>query len=239
MILPTLLATAALVPNWTGEFVMTIKGQGRATGASPNFGTWKIDREARGSIALTKNRKGAGIARTPDSYNEERYEFWIAESRTPVKMRINDKVTIYGPLFSPKEIRDDLYLFQCPMQDSHGEWAEGKVGSPILQFDYQEGKFLFEAPRIYAKARNYFQRKFVKGPKKWTDTKPIVRDETELEFEITGALNHSDWYHQSGKFQKDQTEIVLTRKFDIRVNLGASVKAPKVEAEWTLVLRKQ
>lgn len=178
---------------------------------------------------------GAGIARTTDPKNEARYSAWIADSKQPAELKVHDKVWVYGPLFSPQEIRDDVTTYDCPIE---GEgFAAGKVASAILQIDHQAGTFTLEAPRIYAKGNTRFIRKFVKGPPKWVATKPLDRTDTNIEFEIVTGLSHETWYHMSGPFKEGQTEIDLSRKVDFKVNLGASIKSPSVTGELKLVLK--
>lgn len=222
--------------RWEGEFVLTITGSGKASGRAPNQGSWSVNRTARGTIVLDNSFAGAGIARTTDPKNETRYSSWIANSKQVAELKVHDRVWVYGPLFSPQEIRDDVTTYDCPIE---GEgYAPGKVASAILQIDHQAGTFTLEAPRIYAKGNNRFVRKFVKGPPKWVATKPIDKTDTDVEFEIVSGLNQPEtWYRMSGPYKEGQTEIDLSRKIDFHVNLGASIKAPSVSADLKLILK--
>lgn len=227
-------------PVWKGDFTLTIKGIGNATGPGPSTGKWNILREAKGTIILDRTFQGAGIARTPDSKNTTRYETWISDSKRPIEMRMHDTVIVRGPMFAVNQIRRDTFHFDCPKDPKSSEWQAGKVGSPILQFDYQKGIFEIEAPRIYATTQTYFRRDFVAGPKKWTDHKPIIEDKEELEFEVIHGLSQpKEWFRWTGPFKKDQREILFNGRFAFGPVLGASILNQKVYGELTLKLQKE
>lgn len=229
----------ASASTWSGAFTITIEGGGIATGPGPSTGKWNIAREAKGTIVLDRTFRGAGIARTPDSKNLDRYETWIADTKQPIEMRIHDLVTVRGPLFAKNEIRFDTIRYHCPQDPSSTEWQPGKVGSAILQVDHKTGKFEFDMPRFYARAQTYFKRDFVEGPKSWTSQKPIVKDEEEYEFEIIhGLVQPKEWFKLTGPFRPDQKEIVIERKFTFGPPLGSSILNQKVPAAFKLVLRK-
>lgn len=224
---------------WRGDFTLTIQGQGKAKGPSPNTGNWDIHREARGTIILDRSFAGGGIAGTSDSNNTTRYQAWVSTSKRPIEMRIRDTIGVYGPLFAPNQIRQDTYRYTCPLEATK-EWQPGKVGTPILQFDLKEGTYTFESPRIYAQVEDHFHRDFVKGPPKWTSTKPIDKKVMELEFEMIHGLNQpKEWFKMSGPYRPDMKKIVLTRSLPFSVPLGASIPGQALKAEWKLVLEKQ
>ncbi|MDK3162445.1 hypothetical protein QPK87_38755 [Kamptonema cortianum] len=201
-------------------------------------GKWKVSREARGKISLEHIFKGAGIAGTPDSKNEKRYETWISYIKHPVQMKINDEITLRGPLFAPNQIRFDTNRYRTPGKESTGEWQTGKVGSPILQFDHTQGTFTFESPRIFARTDTYFKREFVAGPKAWTSQKPILNDTYEIEFEmIHGLTQPKEWFKLTGKYVPGQKEVVLTRSFPFTVPLGVDIVGQKLDAKLTLILK--
>ena len=225
--------------QWEGEFVFTISGTGRASGPSPNFGTWNINREAKGKIVLAKSFRGGGIAGTKDTNNLKRYETWIADAKLPIQIQIHDSIVVYGPLFSASNIRNDTTKVDCPPLDSKEKWQIGKVASSILQFDERNGSFEFESPRIYGKAQHSFSREFVKGPSSWTKKEPILNKSEPLEYEMIHDLNQpKEWFFVKGKYKVGQKEVVLTRELPITVPLGASIKAQNLKAKFVLVLKK-
>lgn len=114
----TAMAPPQLDDTWAGDFVVTIRGNGKKQGIKPAWAEWSMDREARGTIAFDRRFKGGGIARTPDSSNLDRYETWVGDAGGPVEMRVNDKVVYYGPLFEPRNIRLDTTIVQCPPMPS-------------------------------------------------------------------------------------------------------------------------
>jgi len=236
-----LMAPPKLTDTWSGEMVITISGKGRAEGVKPNWGEWDINREVRGTITFDRKFKGAGISGTPDSRNESRYETWVADSRGPVQMKINDSTIVYGPLFEPKNIRHDTTLVQVPPKGTTtlDGWMIGKYELPILQIDSKTGTYTYESPRIYAKGYTLFTRKFVKGPKDWTSKKPLVKEDFPIEYEVRFDLAQPDgWFKITGKFAPGQNEINLSRKFEFAPKLGASVTAPKLNAEMKLILKR-
>ncbi len=230
---------APAATTWSGDFTITIKGQGKATGPGPSNGKWDISRECRGKIVFDRTFAGAGIAGTTDSRNTSRYEAWISDIKQPIEMRMHDTITVRGPLFAVNQIRFDTFRYNCPEDPKSEAWQSGKVGSPILQFDYVKGTFEFETPRFFATTKAFFQREFVAGPKSWTSKKPIVEDKSELEFEIIHGLSQPrDWFKISGPFNRDQKEIVINRKFAFGPVLGASILNQKVYAEFKLTLKR-
>ncbi len=231
--------THASTEVWNGEFTITIKGSGSAKGPGPSVGKWGIDRAARGSFVLDQTFTGAGIAGTPDSKNATRYESWISTTKAPIEMRIRDLVTVRGPLFAANQIRFDTFKWNCPYPQRDEAWQSGKVGSGILQFDYQSGTYTFETPRFFATCRAYFSREFVEGPKSWTSNPPILRDKDELEFEIIhGLIQPKDWFRVTGPYAKGQTEIQVERGFDFGPPLGASILNQKVRAVLKMTFKK-
>jgi hypothetical protein len=221
--------------SWSGEFTFVFKSEGKAA-KNTTTSYWKIDREAKGTITVDQRFKGAGIAGTKDSYDIQRYESWVSTIKRPIQMRIKEEVGIKGPLFSPDEIRRDTSRYTCPPT---GEgWQTGKVGSPILQFDRQEGTFTFESPRIFAKTHKYFRREFVSGPPKWMKNPTLINEEDDIEFEMIHELNQPDeWFKIAGSFKPGQTEVVLSRKFPFSAKLGSVILNQKIEGVFTLVLR--
>lgn len=209
-------------------------------GPKPAWADWDIDREVRGTFVFDRTFKGAGIARTPDSRNEARYETWLADKRNPLKMRVNDVVHYYGPLFEARNIRFDTSIFQCPPKSAPTEdgYLDGYIQLPILQLDYQTGEFLWEMPTYIAKGYDYFIRKFVKGDKKWVATKPLEVIGRPVDFTLTSGLNFgNDWAHVRGKFTKGQETIDLSRKFVVRAVTASLIPKP-LNAEMKCVLNR-
>jgi len=233
-----LLQTNLPASTWSGEFTLTIKGQGRVANNVINA-TWKVDRVARGTLVLDRTFRGAGIAGTPSARDTARYEAWVTDRRRPITMQVNDSGTFYGPLFSRDNIRQDTQRWQCPAKGSPD--AAGQVASAILQFDYEKGTFTFESPRLFARCDLYFRRDFLKGPKE-TVPKPsiMLEDRVDVAFEIIHRLNQPDeWRVMTGSFKPGQTEIVLSRTFPFTWPLQTEMfPGGKLEAELVLVLRK-
>lgn len=230
-----------LANTWTGEMVLRINGKGRAEGAKPSWGEWDINREVRGTITFDRTFRGAGIAGTPDSRNEKRYETWVSDARLAIKMKVNDRTVIYAPLHSPTNIRHDTTLVNVPPKGTTTEdgWMTGKAELPILQIDHQTGTFIYESPRFYTKGFRHFTRKFVKGSPDWVKNKPLVQEEFPIEYEVRfDLMQPTEWFKISGKFAPGQKEVVLSRKFKFSPVLGASIKDQPLNAEMTLVLRR-
>lgn len=235
------LMTAPLEDTWTGEMVFRIWGKGRVLGAKPSWGEWDIDREVRGTITFDRKFKGAGIARTPDSRNETRYETWVSDARLPIRMKANDTTIIYAPLHSPTNIRHDITLVQVPPKGTATPdgWMVGKAELPILQIDYQSGTYTYESPRIYTNGYKQFTRKFVKGSKDWLAHAPLLQEEFPIEYEARfDLMQPTEWFKLTGKFSPGQKEISLSRSFNFSPVLGASFPPQKLKAELTLVLRR-
>lgn len=235
------LLNPSLDDTWTGEMVFRIWGKGRVEGTKPSWGEWNIDREVRGTITFDRKFKGAGIARTPDSRNETRYETWVSDARLPIRMKANDTTIIYAPLHSPTNIRHDITVVQVPPKGTTTEdrWMIGKAELPILQIDHQSGTYIYESPRIYTKGYKQFTRKFVKGSKDWVSHAPLLQEEFPIEYEVRFDLAQpTEWFRLSGKFAPGQKEISLSRSFSFSPVLGASFPDQKLKAELKLVLRR-
>ena len=149
LLLPILLQAKAVAPgpSWTGELTLTMKGHGTvektlSTGVRMQV-TWKVDRVARGTVVLDRMFKGGGIAGTPNTRDTVRYETWIANSRQPLVMEVNDTATYFGPVGTPKQIALDVARYRCPAADARD--PAGQLRSSILQFDYEKGTYSFEA----------------------------------------------------------------------------------------------
>lgn len=234
-----LLPPSAQPTGWEGEFVMTVRGEGSIK-KGPATARWKIDREARGKIVLDRRIEGAVVALSPDRNNKERYESWIGSGKVPFTMHVRDEIIERGPLFNPKEIRRDTTRLTCPDPANGGTVGQGALGWPVLQIDLQTGRYTWEAPRIEAPTRSFFQREFVEGPKAWTNRQPIVQDKLDLGFQIIHKLNQpKEWFSFSGSFDKDATQITLTRSFPFTVMLMAGLTPPKVDTQLTLILRRR
>lgn len=239
-------ATLALLPAlltpkeiWSGEFVFSITGKGKATGPKPNWGEWDINREAKGKIILSRTFRGAGLARSEDSRNEQRYETWVGETKEEIDIHMNDRIYVYGPLFAENQIRGDTYLYQVPKKGSESRFAKGKVAAAILQIDFKTNTFTFESPRYYGTVFTSFKREFLKGPKSWTDKKPILKEEDALEFEMIHGLNQPDQFFRiTGSFKEGQVQIDMTKNHPFTVPLGASVKAQNLKAKFSLILKR-
>lgn len=225
--------------GWEGEFVMTIRGEGSVK-KGPSTARWKIDREARGKIILDRRIEGAVVVNSPDRNNTQRYESWIGSGTVPFTMRVRDEIVERGPLFSPKEIRRDTTRLTCPDPAGGGTVGQGALGWPTLQIDRELGRYTWEAPRVEAPTRSFFQREFIEGPKAWTSRKPLLKDELDLGFQIIHKLNQpKEWFSFTGPIDKDATQITLSRSFPFTVMLMAGLTPPKVEAQLTLILRRR
>ena len=241
-LLSVLLVAASLqgkvAESWRGDFTLTIKGQGRVANALI-IGTWKVDRQARGTIVLDRSFRGGGIAGTESTRDTVRYQTWIANARQPIEMQVHDTGSFYGPLFSPKNIRLDTQRYTCPAPGRAD--ARGEVASGILQFDYQKGTVTFETPRIYSACEQYMQRAFVKGPPEWTAKAPIMLQQgVDGAFEMVhGLVTPAEWVRITAPYTAGQTEVVLSRSFPFAWPLQTEMFPPgRLEAELVLVLRK-
>lgn len=239
LILLTQSGSNKLPGQWRGEYVLTIKGEGTIKN-STSTARFKINRESRGTIILDRGEKGASIAGSPEYNNLSRYESWNGNYVTKQQGKIKDEVIQRGPLFHPKNIRRDTLRVTAPADPVTGEWATGELGWPTFQIDLKENTFMWDAPRIEVPSKRYFQREFVEGPKDWTSNKPIVEDKVELGYQIIHDLNQPrEWFRITGKFKPGQTELNLSKKFAFSPMLMQGLTPPKLEAEWTLVLKKQ
>ena len=245
LLLPVLLQTkvAASKPAWTGDFTLTVRGGGTIEERLPAGGkmqvTWKVDRVARGRIVLDRMFKGGGIAGTPNTRDTLRYETWIADSRQPIEMLVNDSATYFGPIASPRNITLDVARYRCPAQGESDPKAQ--VRSSILQFDVEQGSYAFESPRIFSRCDVSYLRTPKQGPPEWMAKAPFDLESrpVDLEFEMIHKMNPLDeWRVMKGTFTKGATEIVLTRSFTFEwMHPIAGRKAP-VTAELQLVLRR-
>lgn len=229
-----------LSDTWTGDFVITIRGKGRVDKPKPSWADWDINRESRGTIIFDRTFKGAAIARTEDSKNLERYETWLADKHYAAQIKAHDAVHLYGPLFEAHNHRFDTSIFNCPPKSAPTPdgWQKAEIMLPILQLDYGKNEFLFEMPTIYGKGHVSEVRKFVKGDKKWTSTKPHEQIRDVLDFSmITGLNAGDDWAYIRGSFKKGQDTIDLSRKFTIKAKVGMLEPNP-LQAEIKLVLKR-
>lgn len=245
ILLPLLLPTRVppAKPAWTGEFTITMKGSGaidRPLGGGGNMHvTWKVDRVARGRIVLDRSFKGGGIAGTPNTRDTLRYETWIADAAQPIEMIVSDTGSYLGPVGTPRQIGLDVARYTCPSKD--GADPKAQVRSAILQFDYEQETFQFEAPRFYSRCDVSYLRTPKRGPAEWMAKSPfdIESRPVELQFEIVHKLAPLDeWRVMKGRFPKGATEVVLTRTMVFQwMNPIETPKAP-VTAELQLVLRR-
>lgn len=245
ILLPLLLQTkaAAPTPAWTGDFTITMKGGGTIEQRLPSGGsmrvTWKVDRVAKGRIVLDRSFKGGGIAGTANTRDTLRYETWIADSRQPIEMIVNDSATYFGPTATPRNITLDVARYRCPAKGEPDPKAQ--VRSSILQFDFDQGTFAFESPRFFSRCDVSYLRTPTQGPPEWMAKPPFDLESrpVEIEFEMIHKMNPLDeWRVMRGSFTKGATEVVLSRTFTFEwMHPIAGRKAP-VTAELQLVLRR-
>lgn len=229
--------------SWSGDFVLTIKGSGvNEVAVAPLPGgkarmTWAVERSARGRIVLDRMFKGAGIARTPDSRNTDRYETWVASGAQPLEMVVNDHGTFYGFIPSGHVALDETN-YRCPMPDARH--PTGQVRSGILQFDRLTGTWSFETGRMIHRCATSKLRTPKHGPPDWLAKAPfdLLSNAFELEFEIWHGLDPLDEFHlMTGKYAEGASELVLSRRFTFNWSSPFTEKAP-VHGVLELVLRK-
>ncbi|MGE0443237.1 MAG: hypothetical protein AB7S39_22350 [Gemmatimonadales bacterium] len=232
---------AAPKPMWTGNLTLVIKGAGRIDaplGGVKRHVTWKVDRSATGTVVLDRMFKGGGIAGTPNTRDTTRYETWIANASQPLTMQVSDTGTYFGQMGAPTQIGLDVIRVTCPSAASPD--FVGQLRSSILQFDYEQGTYSWEAPRLYTKCDTSTLRTPKAGPAAWRAKAPFeLVSPVELQFEMVHRLFDLDgWTVITGPFKKGDTEIVMSRKLTFRWGTPLEEKSP-VEAELTLVLRKR
>ncbi|MCC7132394.1 MAG: hypothetical protein IT352_07115 [Gemmatimonadales bacterium] len=244
-LLPILLQAKAAAPgpSWTGDLTLTMKGQGSIEKTLSNGlrmqVTWKVDRVARGTVVLDRMFKGGGIAGTPDTRDTVRYETWIANSRQPLVMQVDDTTTYFGPIGTPKQIGLDVGRYRCPAADA--KTPVGQIRSSILQFDYQKGTYSFESPRLFNRCETSYLRTPKRGPPEWMAKAPFDLESgpVELEFEMVHKMVPlAAWRVMSGPFSKGATEIVLSRSLVFQWMHPIEGMAAPVNTELQLVLRK-
>jgi hypothetical protein len=245
LLVPVLLQprVAAPKPAWTGDFTITMKGSGtidqRLSSGGTMQVTWKIDRVARGRIVLDRSFKGGGIAGTPNTRDTLRYETWVADSRQPIEMQVSDSATYFGPVAVPGNITLDVARYSCPAKDAQDPM--GQVRSSILQFDFEQGTYDFEAPRFFNRCDVSYLRTPKRGAADWMARAPFDLESrpVELQFEMVYRMNPlEEWRVMKGPFIKGSTEVVLSRTFVFEwMHPIAGRKAP-VNAELQLVLRR-
>ncbi|HEX4936433.1 MAG TPA: hypothetical protein VFV33_24800, partial [Gemmatimonadaceae bacterium] len=210
---------------------------------SPRIGrrrtTWKVDRVANGRVVLDRMFKGAGLSRTPNRNDTLRYETWIADASQPLEMQVSDTGTYYGPIpGAGLAVTLDLTRITCPTKTSKARPAQ--IRSSILQFDYEQGTYTWETPRLITACDESTLRTPKLGSADWMAKAPfdIASDPVPLEFEMVHRLTWPDeWYRVTGPFTKGDTEIVLSRSFDFTWNNPIAKPAP-VKGELVLVLRR-
>ncbi|MBK8057960.1 MAG: hypothetical protein IPK33_08785 [Gemmatimonadetes bacterium] len=245
LLLPVLLQprVAAPKPAWTGDFTITMKGSGTidqrtSTGVNQQV-TWKVDRVARGRIVLDRSFKGGGIAGTPNTRDTLRYETWIADSKQPIEMQVSDSGTYFGPIVTPKNITLDVARYSCPAKDAKD--SKGQVRSSILQFDFEQGTYAWEAPRFFSRCDVSYLRTPKRGPAEWMAKAPFDLESgpVELEFEMVHKMNPLDeWRVMKGTFAKGGTEVVLSRSFVFEWMHPIAGRQAPVNVDLQLVLRR-
>jgi hypothetical protein len=245
LLLPVLLQTkvAAPKPAWTGDFTLTVRGSGtideRLSAGGKMQVTWKVDRVARGRIVLDRMFKGGGIAGTPNTRDTLRYETWIADSRQPIEMLVNDSATYFGPIAAPKHIALDVARYRCPAQGESDLMAQ--VRSSILQFDFDQGSYAFESPRFLSRCDVSYLRTPKQGPPEWMAKAPFDLESgpVDFQFEMVHKMNPLDeWRVMTGRFAKGATEVVLSRSFTFEWMHPIAGRPALVTAELQLVLRR-
>ena len=245
LLLPILLQAKAATPSpsWTGDLTLTMKGQGtieaaRSDGVQMRV-TWKVDRVAKGTVVLDRMFKGGGIAGTPNTRDTARYETWIANSRQPLTMVVDDTTTYDGPIPVASRIALDVGRYRCPAKDA--PTPVGQLRSSILQFDYEKGTYQFESPRLFNRCEVSYIRTPKRGPPEWMEKAPFELESRpiELEFEMVHKMTPlEEWRIMSGAFTKGATEVVLSRSFVFQWMHPIAGKPAPVNAELQLVLRK-
>jgi hypothetical protein len=235
-------------PMWSGDLTLTIKGEGEIKRPYPKIGgvkiTWSVNRFAKGRVVLDRPYRGASIRGSPDSYNKERYETWVGNYALPVEeMRVDDIGTYYGPIpGAGLAVVLDTQRYKCP-GPTPGRADDYGFRTSILQFDYDQGTYTWEVPRIYAVA---CEKSFIRVPKlgkpEFMKNEPweIGHDSSGQVFMTTQLESEEGWSHITGPFKKGDTEIVLTRTFKLSWmnSLGNPAAKAPVTAELVLVLRK-
>lgn len=232
--------------SWSGDLALTIKGRGQfevpvagIPGGKARV-VWSVDRSARGRVVLDRSFGGSGLARMPDSNNQQRYESWAANTRQTLEMTVNDSATYYGYI-APQRISLDETDYHCPEPDDRH--PTGLLRSSVLLFDRAEGTYIWERPRMTHRCATRIRRNPKHGPADWTARAPfdLLSNSHELEFDIFFGL----WpleasYRWSGPCTEGAREVVLSRKIDLHWgNPFERDKHPApVLANLELVLRK-
>jgi hypothetical protein len=244
LLLPVFLQPGAATPRpmWSGDFTITMTGDGRAEkplGTTRMAVTWHVDRVARGRIVLDRMFKGGGIAGTPSTRDTMRYETWIANLAQPLELVVRDTGTYFGPTPNPRHIALDVSRHTCPAPD--GAAPRAQVRSGILQFDKVQGTWTLETPRMIARCETGTLRTPKAGPPEWMARSPfrIESNSLQLEFEVWHRLAPlPEWDRMTGPYREGQDEIVLTRSFTFQWMHPLTERPAPVHAELVLVLRR-
>ncbi|MFN8668051.1 MAG: hypothetical protein U0164_12810 [Gemmatimonadaceae bacterium] len=118
-------------------------------------------------------------------------ETWNANGAQPIEMSANDSGSDLGPIGTPKSIGLDGARYSCPAKDAAG--AKAEVRSGVLQFDYEQERFGFEAPRFFIRCDVSYRRTPTRWAAEWLAKEPFELESrpVELQFEIMNSSPRS------------------------------------------------
>jgi hypothetical protein len=196
-----------------GQFLYTVKLNGRGTQPKPYSYYVNYDRIHTGYVELTSEIKGAIRANSPDKDNAQRWESWIPQGSKKSWSYINDslhQVTVITP--------DDCCLtphdnFRTTKAGSSTALKEGITHGYEIQIDYNTGRYILSIPRVRCDAQQIEIWKVNKDARPKNNYLRNVNDTTNAEFKTYGYFNPHDTI--MGSINRGQKEIIIRRTASI------------------------
>jgi hypothetical protein len=231
--------------GWVGQFLYTVKLNGRGTQPKPYSYYVKYDRIHTGYVELTSEIKGAIRANAPDKYNAQRWESWIPQGSKKSWNYINDSLHQVTVITS-----DDCCLtphdnFRITKAGSRTALKEGITHNYEIQIDYSTGSYILSMPLVRCDAEQIEIWYVNKDAKPKNNYLRNVNDTSTGEFKINGYFNPHDTI--MGSITRGQKEIVISRTAPISYSQylyhgakGAVYITPvsKGTVEYTLTLKR-
>jgi hypothetical protein len=207
--LPRLPETPNVKRGWVGQYVYTVKLNGRGTQPKPYAYYVNYDRIHTGYVELTSEVKGAIRANAPDRYNEQRWESWIPQGSKKSWSYINDSLHQLTVITADQCCLTPHDNFRITKAGSATALQEGVTHGYDLQIDYSTGNYILSMPLVRCDAQQteiWYVNKEAKPKNNYLRN---VNETKTGEFKTYGYFNPMDTI--MGLVSRGQKEIVIRR----------------------------
>jgi hypothetical protein len=211
--MPKLPDAANVANGWVGQYVYTVKLNGRGTQPKPYSYYVNFDRIHTGYVELVTQRKLAIRANSPDRYNEQRWESWIAKGSKKSWNYVNDSVHQVTVITSDRCCLTPHDNFRTIKAGSLSKLKQGVTHGYDLQIDYSNGTYVLSMPIARCDAQQVDIWRVNKEAKSKNNYLRNVNDTTIEEFKTYTYFNEMDTI--MGTFTRGQKEIAIRRTSSI------------------------